>query len=171
MYLTLRDKMLTTSDAKFTDRVRGKWRKIEVDSCFEYMDDSSFWLNANMAKQDAVLVEDVPLAPLDAVIGTLEQKIEEGLLRTVHALRLGYVCYLDEGSPDTYSLYPMWVCDCRYAESAGQELEDISWSDAIYEQINYEKMLIDAQTCEVVSGWLAEDDDMFHEHVLTWDDV
>ena len=116
-------------------------------------------------------MEDVPLASLDAVIGRLEQEIDDGYLRNVFALRLGYVCYLDEGSPDTFSLHPMWVCDCLYTESARKEIEIPEWSDEYREFFDYQQILIDVQTCEVISGWVTEDEDLYHHDLITWEDV
>lgn len=171
LYLNMSEKMLSTGEANFTREVAFKWNRLMGVTNYEYMDDTSFSLNAILFKKEAVVEEDIPLASLDAVVNTLEQKIDEGLLRNVYALRLGYVSYLDEGSPDTYSLYPMWICDCEYAESAKQKFEVNIWSDEFRESFYYQQILIDAQTCEVVSGWVTEDEDLFHTEPVTWDDV
>lgn len=170
-YMIIEDKALTTGEGDFSGEVWPKWRGIEGKSSFEYMDDSSFWLNAYMAKQEGVAVEDVPLASLETVLGTLEKEIADGHLRSVFALRLGYVCYLDEGSPQTYSLYPMWMCDCLYTDSARKEMQIPEWSDEYREYFDYQQILIDAQTCEIVSGWIMSDDDFYHAEPVTWDDV
>ena len=171
VYLNMGEKKLTTDAANFTPEISAKWGRIYGDNFFEYMDASSFMMNTEIFNKEVELVEDVPLAPVDAIISRLEQEIDAGLLRNVYALRLGYVSYLDEGSPDTYSLYPMWICDCEYAESAKQKFEVNIWSDEFRESFYYQQILIDAQTCEVVSGWVTEDEDLYHAEPVTWDDV
>ena len=145
LYLNMSEKMLSTGEANFTREVAFKWNRLMGVTNYEYMDDTSFSLNAILFKKEAVVEEDIPLASLDAVVNTLEQEIDAGLLRNVYALRLGYVCYLDEGSPDTFSLYPMWACDCEYAESAKQKFEVNIWSDEFRESFYYQQILIDAR--------------------------
>ena len=137
----------------------------------EFMDSSSFFLNAVLFKERDFLEQDVPLASLGEIIAKLEQEISEGRLRNVYALRLGYVCYLDENSPDTYTLYPAWICDCIYAESPKQEIETPVFSDAFRDDFCYEQIIIDAQTCELQAGWIAEDDGLYHKEPITWDDM
>ena len=74
----------------------------------EYMDETSFILDTTWMGEEKRIQEDVPLATLDEVIQALEKKIEEGYIRDIYALRLGYVCYPDDISPDIYALYPAW---------------------------------------------------------------
>lgn len=174
IYLDIGSKMLTTDQTKVSQDVALKWQRIPSLSdvnTFEFMDDSSFFWNAVLFKEKDVLEQDVPLASPDEIIAKLEREISEGRLRNVYALRLGYVCYLDENSPDTYTLYPAWICDCIYAESPKQEIEIPVFSDAFRDNYCYEQIIIDAQTCELQAGWIAEDKGFFHSVPITWDGV
>lgn len=171
IYLDIGSKILTTSQTKVSQEVALKWGRIPSlrdVNYLEFMDDSSFFWNAVLFKEKDFIEQDVPLASLDEIIARLEQEISEGRLRDVYALRLGYVCYLDENSPDTYTLYPAWICDCIYAESPKQEIEIPDFSDAFRDNFCYEQMVIDAQTCEIQAGWIAEDEGLFHAAPITW---
>ena len=174
IYLEIGSKMLTTNQTKVSQDVALKWERITHMSdvnYLEFMDSSSFFLNAVLFKERDLLEQDVPLASLGEIIAKLEQEISEGRLRNVYALRLGYVCYLDENSPDTYTLYPAWICDCIYAESPKQEIETPVFSDAFRDNFCYEQIIIDAQTCELQAGWIAEDDGLYHKEPITRDDL
>ena len=172
IYLDIGSKMLTTEQTKVSQNVALKWQRIPSLSDVNYLefkDDSSFFWNAVLFKEKDFLEQDVPLASLDEIIARLEQEISAGRLRDVYALRLGYVCYLDENSPDTYTLYPAWICDCIYADSAKQEIEIPDFSDAFRDNFCYEQIVIDAQTCELQAGWIAEDEGFFHAAPIAWD--
>ena len=41
-------------------------------------------------------------------------------------------------------------------------------TDAFRENFRYEQIIIDAQTCEIRSGWISEDEGLFHEKAITW---
>lgn len=173
VYMEISTKMLTTGKGNLTQDVALKPGRIQSydDSFLEYMDFSSFFLDAAMLKEERILEPDVPLASLNEVIGRLETEINEGRLRSVFALRLGYVCYLDENSPDTYTLYPTWVCDCIYTDSPRKEIEIPIFSDEFRDNFCYEQIIIDAQTCELQAGWIAEDEGLYHSVPITWDGV
>lgn len=174
IYMEIGNKMLTTNKTKISSDVASKWARISGMSegnWFEFMDYTSFFLNAILLKEERILEADVPLASLDEVVGRLEEEINAGRIRDVFALRLGYVCYFDEGSPETYTLYPAWICDCIYTESAKESIMENVVTDAFRENFRYEQIIVDAQTCELQAGWIAEDEGLFHSAPITWDGV
>ena len=167
-------KRLTTGEGNISRDVAikgGRINNMSKINQFEFMDYSSFFMCAILLKEESILEEDVPVAPLNEVISRLEDEIYEGRIRDIYALCLGYVCYLDENSPETYTLYPAWICDCIYAESPKQEIEIPVFSDAFRDNFCYEQIIIDAQTCELQAGWIAEDDGLYHKEPITWDDM
>ena len=117
LYLEIGSKMLTTNQTHITQEVALKCQRVRgiETNMLEYMDETSFILDTTWMKKENQIQEDVPLAALGEVMQALEKKITEGYIRDIYALRLGYVCYPDDTSPDTYTLYPSWVCDCIYA--------------------------------------------------------
>ena len=107
-------------------------------------------------------------ATLDEVIQALEKKIEEGSIRDIYALRLGYVCYPDDISPDIYALYPAWICDCIYANSPREQIMENIVTDAFRENFRYEQIVVDAQTCDIQAGWIDRDEGLYHAEPMTW---
>ena len=170
VYLDIGKKMLTTDKTHISQDVALKCSRVSWITIneFEYMDEASFIINATMLKIEKRIEEDVPIASVDKMIETIERAIEEGYIRDVYAVRLGYVCYLDETSPETYTLYPAWICDCVYANSAKEEIIENVATDAFRENYRYEQIIIDAQTCEIQRGWISEDEGLFHEKAITW---
>ena len=87
----------------------------------EVMSRDSFSLSLIGVKEKSTLKEDVSLASLQTVIGEIEKQINAGRIRNIYALRLGYVCFLNEESPESYTLYPIWICECDYTQSAKED--------------------------------------------------
>ena len=170
IYLEIGHKMLTTNQTYVTQETALKCSRISWINIngLEYMDEGSFMLNATWMREEKQIWEDVPLATLDEVMWALEKRIEEGYIRDIDALRLGYVCYLDDTSPDTYTLYPAWVCDCIYANSPREQIEENDVTDAFRENYRYEQILVDAQTCDIQEGWIDRDEGLYHAEPMTW---
>ena len=72
-------------------------------------------------KEKDTLADDISLASVQTIIREIEKQIDEGKIRNIYALRLGYVCYLNEESPESYTLYPIWICECDYTQSAKED--------------------------------------------------
>ena len=170
IYLEIGHKMLTTNQTHITQEVALKCQRISgiETNTLEYMDETSFILDTTWMGEEKRIQEDVPLATLDEVIQALEKKIEEGYIRDIYALRLGYVCYLDDTSPDTYTLYPTWVCDCIYANSPREQIMKNIVTDAFRENFRYEQIAVDAQTCDIQAGWIDRDEGLYHAEPMTW---
>ena len=170
VYMEIGQKMLTTDKTHITQETALKCSRVSWINIngLEYMDGASFMLNATWMREEKRIQEDVPLATLDEVMQALEKKIEEGYIRDIYALRLGYVCYLDDTSPDTYTLYPTWVCDCIYANSPREQIEENVVTDAFRENYRYEQIFVDAQTCDIQSGWIERDEGLYHAKSMTW---
>ena len=170
VYMEIGQKMLTTDKTHITQETALKCSRVSWINIngLEYMDGASFMLNATWMMEEKKIQEDVPLATLDEVMQALEKKIEEGYIRDIYALRLGYVCYLDDTSPDTYTLYPTWVCDCIYANSPREQIEENDVTDAFRENYRYEQIAVDAQTCDIQAGWIDRDEGLYHAEPMTW---
>ena len=170
IYAEIGHKMLTTNQTYVTQEVALKCQRIRgiETNTLEYMDETSFILDTTWMREEKRIQEDVPLATLDEVIQALEKKIEEGYIRDIYALRLGYVCYLDDTSPDIYALYPAWICDCIYANSPREQIMKNIVTDAFRENFRYEQIVVDAQTCDIQAGWIDRDEGLYHAEPMTW---
>ena len=170
IYLEIGHKMLTTNQTHVTQEVALKCQRIRgiETNTLEYMDETSFILDTTWMREEKRIQEDVPLATLEDVMRALEKRIEEGYIRDIYALRLGYVCYLDDTSPDIYALYPAWICDCIYANSPREQIMENIVTDAFRENFRYEQILVDAQTCDIQAGWIDRDEGLYHTEPMTW---
>ena len=170
IYLEIGHKMLTTNQTYVTQEVALKCQRIRgiETNTLEYMDETSFILDTTWMREEKRIQEDVPLATLEDVMRALEKRIEEGYIRDIDALRLGYVCYLDDTSPDIYALYPAWICDCIYANSPREQIMENIVTDAFRENFRYEQILVDAQTCDIQEGWIDRDEGLYHTEPMTW---
>ena len=170
IYLEIGHKMLTTNQTHVTQEVALKCQRIRgiETNTLEYMDETSFILDTTWMREEKRIQEDVPLATLEDVMRALEKRIEEGYIRDIYALRLGYVCYLDDTSPDIYALYPAWICDCIYANSPREQIMENIVTDAFRENFRYEQILVDAQTCDIQAGWIDRDEGLYHAEPMTW---
>ena len=170
IYLEIGHKMLTTNQTYVTQEVALKCQRIRgiETNTLEYMDETSFILDTTWMREEKRIQEDVPLATLEDVMRALEKRIEEGYIRDIDALRLGYVCYLDDTSPDIYALYPAWICDCIYANSPREQIEKNIVTDAFRENYRYEQIVVDAQTCDIQAGWIDRDEGLYHAEPMTW---
>ena len=170
IYLEIGHKMLTTNQTYVTQEIALKCQRIRgiETNTLEYMDETSFILDTTWMREEKQILEDVPLATLEDVMQALEKKIVEGYIRDIYALRLGYVCYPDDTSPDIYALYPAWVCDCIYANSPHEQIEENIVTDAFRENYRYEQILVDAQTCDIQEGWIDRDEGLYHAKPMTW---
>ena len=170
IYLEIGHKMLTTNQTYVTQEIALKCQRIRgiETNTLEYMDETSFILDTTWMREEKQILEDVPLATLEDVMQALEKRIEEGYIRDIYALRLGYVCYPDDTSPDIYALYPAWVCDCIYANSPHEQIMENIVTDAFRENFRYEQILVDAQTCDIQEGWIDRDEGLYHAEPMTW---
>lgn len=122
----------TTGNAPH-ELIKDAWKKTEPimgisDNYFEFMDDNSFEMLVRWVKEVGVIEEDVPLAPLSNIISSVEDEIQKGRIRKVYALRLGYGCYITEESPETYVLYPTWICECDYMDDPKWEIDEWAYN-------------------------------------------
>ena len=116
----------------------------------QIMDRNAFWLTVRWMKVEKVHNEKVKLLPIENVISALEKEIEDGHIRNVYSLKLGYIIYLNEESPKTYTLYPMWVLDCDYVETKGGNIKVNPYSQDIRDGFSFGRICINAETAEIV---------------------
>ena len=114
----------------------------------QIMDRNSFWLTIKWIEKEHE--ETVKLLPIEQIINTVEKEIKAGHIRNVYALKLGYIIYLNDRSPETYTLYPMWVLDCDYVENKNKEIKVNPYSDDIRDCFSFERICINPETAEMM---------------------
>lgn len=97
----------------------------------------------NLLKVKEQLAQNVPLCSFATIRESCEKLINEGRLRSVESLRLGYVAWY--GANDTYTLMPTWVLEGELFESAAAQPRQPATADMPAEDGS---ILFDAQTGE-----------------------
>ena len=116
----------------------------------QIMDRNSFWLTIKWMKIEKEHEETVKLLPIEQIINAVEKEIKAGHVRNVYALKLGYIIYLNDRSPETYTLYPMWVLDCDYVENKNKKIKVNPYSDDIRDCFSFERICINPETAEMM---------------------
>ena len=132
----------------------------------QIMREDSFWLTIKWLEEQRTLCEDMALMPIDRVIACIEREIDAGHIRNVYALRLAYVLYLNERSPATYTLFPMWVLECDYVENAGKELKRNPYTDEVRNGFSFERLSFNPQTGKMMDIIRPKQEDLYAPAVL-----
>lgn len=121
-----------------------------MDWWTEIMSGESFILHALMLEKKSVVEENVSLAPVSQIISSLETEINEGRIRDVYSLRLGYICYRNDND-ETYLLYPVWVCECEYVESPDMRESEYPEDGSFRSGSGFAKVGIDARNAKLIN--------------------
>ena len=129
---------------------------------FYYSDDYMNISLSNVFKKKEVVFENVPLCGFDKVYEIVEKYVDEGKIKRVYNIILGYIIYLDKKEEYSdkkekngeqmdyadYLLIPTWIIGCSYSENGSNDDQtDMNSYDGSEQQdLNYQKIFIDAQT-------------------------
>ena len=129
---------------------------------FYYSDDYMNISMMNAYKTKEVVFENVPLCGFDKVYEIVEKYVDEGKIKRVYNISLGYIVYLDKKEEYSdkkekngeqmdyadYLLIPTWIIGCSYSENGSNDDQtDMNSYDGSEQQdLNYQKIFIDAQT-------------------------
>ena len=162
-----------------TDQFRQKWPKVlGMLHAFLYREDI-YWLNGSLYQEKGIEAEDVPLLPWDAIRASLEQRIEQGYIKEIEEVRLGYTAIVDVEHPREYLLVPCWFVrgDLRYSLHdrfyKPEEKEGVVRHTAYEHFSNGSAFLFPAQTGEFVDylGDKRPDEIRYTLPILRWEDV
>ena len=106
-----------------------------------------------------------------------------GRLRQVFRLSLGYTCYSESipdkiqppGLQDVYVALPVWAVVCLYVDSARWTIKDYSAHEDslkdVFNVLEYRRILINAQTGELIKPLDQSPDRERYTGFLSWDDA
>ena len=156
--------------------VNSFWRKnVKImrvrKNTFEFMNISRFELNTVWMKRINKIEEDVPLQNVDIIINNLEKEIERGKIRRIYALKLGYCVYFSDEGENIYTIYPIWMCECDYTESAKEELKKSEQIQDNREQYYYKQLVMNAQTGQIEPYLIEKQELAYCPRVITWEDT
>ena len=132
-----------------------------IDTSY-YSDDYMNVSFSNVFKAKKVISKNVELCGFDLIYNVLENYIDEGKIKKIYSINLGYVIYLDKNEEysdkkekngkqrdySDYLLVPTWVVMCSYSEndSNNDKANISSENDCERQDLNYQNIFIDAQT-------------------------
>lgn len=135
--------------------------------------DSGYQILFDPLKKAERLTEDVPLCGMEKVIESIEQRIDQGNIRKIHALRFGYCCYI--GKQGETILYPVWEVECDYffdpKEEARYNLQGMRADSSITTGLYYRTMIVNAQTGEFMDPIELKENLLDCPEIITWEDV
>lgn len=150
--------------------LEGKLLPGNVFTCIYSSEDYSIAFHP--AVEDAVLAEDIPLAPFSKIQKEIERLIDAGYVRSVYWVRLQYVLMNDPDNPKgAMVLIPVWEVNGIMADRPGEPTLSLSEEETAYrKRIGERYQLINAQT----GKWLDPNDTSPTRRngtFLTWDEV
>ena len=177
IYVDVGDRLsLDLASDKGKKGVNDFWRKnVKLwrvsNNYFEFMNKSRFELNTVWLKRVNKIEEDVPLQNVDVIINNLEKEIEKGKIRKIYALKLGYCVYFSDEGKNIYTIYPAWICECDYTESAKEELKKFEQVQDDRKQYYYKQLVINAQTGQIEPYLIKKQELAYCPRVITWEDT
>lgn len=142
----------------------------------------NFFVSAHTITEIERLADDIPLSSFSKVISSFEKEIEVGRIRKVYDLNFGYaVCSAIENggaqkdiNPDNrFYIVPVWMANCMYVTSAKKELRvyDESYGTDERNALEYQKIMVNAQTGELIDPMNRSQDRGYYTGFIAWDDV
>ena len=177
IYVDVGDRLsLDLASDKGKKGVNDFWRKnVKLwrvkDNYFEFMNRSRFELDAVWLKRVNKIEEDVPLQNVDVIINNLEKEIEKGKIRKIYALKLGYCVYFSDEGENIYTIYPVWMCECDYTESAKEELKKFEQVQDDRKQYYYKQLVINAQTGQIEPYLIEKQELAYCPRIITWENT
>lgn len=149
------------------------YNRLEMSSA----DDENHRTQTSLNRVRTTEYDDVPLASLDQVMAGIEAEIEEGRIREVFSLRLGYLLYSNPDMKDYAWAVPRWVLDCHYVMPENEKSIEAAHEHDIDNELNiwntpeFLQMPIDAQSGKPILFTSGDEDVFAVPEMITWEDV
>lgn len=136
------------------------------------MSENAYSLFADIAKEDQVIAQDVPLCSFEQIKAGVAEWIQQGHVREILGLEFGYAVFHDEPSAEaeTATLFPVWIASCAFEDNTKNDIDD-SWQndvsqlqDSQYHQLIY----INAQTGEALNPFSEDQAREMSPAVIPW---
>ena len=144
-----------------------------------FTDENNYRTISELARVRTTEYMDVPLAALESVLGNITDKIEAGIIRRIHSIKLGYIMYSNPDMTDYAWAIPRWEVRCDYVTKALDKEYKRPFSDdgdecAFWGNLYSTNLAVDAQSGELII--FAYGDEKNAEvftvpDMITWDEV
>lgn len=155
----------------------------DVGGFFRYYDSDNFSFDCTVLEETARIADDIPLCGFDKIRKAITKEIDNGHIRRIDEIKLGYVLYNVEGAiqkPGTnwrkdaaFYAVPTWFVSCIYINQGKK-----SWTPAMdndqaeRSDAYYAVVLIDAQTGKMLPREKSKQRGAAnYRGILTWEDV
>lgn len=140
-------------------------------------------ITGRMYSESKILADDVPLCSFDRVKENIVQKIEDGLIRKIFSIELGYALYNEPGSKRspgasylqdaTFYAVPTWFVQCLYEKNVKKDLPTYDGEDDMggRNSIKMEWLAFNAQTGEMLSRKKSKVRTADYTDFMTWEEV
>ena len=127
--------------------------------------------------------ENIPLISFSTIKQSIEKEIEDGHIRKIFDVELGYALYNEPGAIRTVPDYswvkdavfyalPVWAVNCHYVDNPAKELRDYSgWDVKERAVMEYKTVLINAQTGKVIDRKNNRTDAADYPGFISWEEA
>ena len=70
-----------------------------------------------------------------------------------------------------YTIYPIWMCECDYTESAKEELKKSEQIPDERKQYYYKQLVINAQTGQIEPYLIKKQEPAYCPQIITWESL
>ncbi len=140
-------------------------------------------ISGRMYSESEILADDVPLCSFDRVKENIVQKIEDGFIRKIFSIELGYALYNEPGSKRspgasylqnaTFYAVPTWFVQCLYEKDVKKDLPAYDGEDDMggRNSTKMEWLAFNAQTGEMLSRKKSKVRTADYTGFMTWEEV
>ena len=79
--------------------------------------------------------------------------------------------YGEEAGENIYTIYPVWMCECDYTESAKEELKKSEQIPDERKQYYYKQLVINAQTGQIEPYLIKKQELAYCPQIITWESL
>lgn len=155
-----------------SDRMKTTWaEQPRTGTEVRIASDHAYTIGSSWLDVETVLAEDVPLCSLEKVLSSFEQLIDEGRLREVLGLRLGYALFLVPGMEGVVVAYPCWLLEGILQESARANTSPAFANQPPQQRPEFKYLLANAQTGELLGPEIRTRTELDAPAIIRWEDV
>lgn len=144
-----------------------------------FTDENNYRTGSDLARIRTIEYADVPLASLDSVLENVRAKIEEGTIRKIHSIKLGYIMYSNPDMTDYAWAIPRWKVQCDYVTKGldkeyKRPAEDEDDECGLWGQFYSANLPVDAQSGELIIFCYGDERNAevySVPEIVTWDGV
>lgn len=140
-----------------------------------FMNEDTYRTSSSLARVRTIEYEDIPLATLESVLESVQEKIEAGSIIGIDSIKLGYILYSNPDMTDYAWAIPRWIAEVRYLTDENRDeymMKQMLDPELVKWENNYQaKVPVDAQTGELIVFTIGTDENLSVPQIITWDDI